>query len=150
MKHTSYPAMARPMALRLLALLAAVYLSLTVGARSVTAEAPDHARLIAGPTAWLLTASTDLGPAHKERISVAASLQHAMRPGTLIGWAQRHHLDVQWQAGANWAYVEGKPADVGSALNVAIHDYRSKAGGISPPRGTSIGMFGGFARCISW
>jgi kumamolisin len=128
-KHTSsYPTTARPMALRLVALLAAVYLALTMGVRTVTAETPAHSKLISGPVAWLLDASKDLGPAHKERISVAASLQHAVRPGALIGWAQRHHLDVQWQSGADWAYIEGRPADVGSALNVAIHDYRSRTG----------------------
>ena len=123
-----YPTTARPMAPRLLALLAAVYLVLTIGARSVAAETPGHSSLISGPAAWLLTASKGLGPAHKDRISVAASLQHAARPGALIGWAQRHHLNVQWQSGADWAYIDGNPADVGSALNVAIHDYRSRSG----------------------
>jgi len=129
MNHTrSSLTTARPMPPRLLALLAAIFLVLTIGARSVITETRGQSRLISGPTAWLLSASEDLGPAQKERISVAASLQHAARPGALIGWAQGHHLDVQWQSGADWAYIEGRPADVGSALSVAIRDYRSRSG----------------------
>ena len=128
MKPRPYPTMAPRMALRLLALFVAVYLALTMGARTGTAETADPSRHISGPAAWLLSASEDLGPARKQRISVAASLQHAVRPSALIGWAQRHHLDVQWQPGADWAYVEGKPGDLGSAFNVAVDDYRSRSG----------------------
>jgi kumamolisin len=121
---------ARSLTLRLCALLVTVYLALTLGVRTFAAEASGNAKLISGPAAWLLNASKDLGPAHVEHISVAAALQRPGRPGTLIGWAQRHHLGVQWQSGADWAYIDGRPADIGSALHVAIHDYRSRSGQI--------------------
>ena len=117
-----------PAALRLVALLAAVYLALTMGVRTVNTEAAGHLRQVSGPMAWLLNASKDLGPAHKDRISLAASLQHSARPAALFGWTQRNHLSVQWQPGADWAYIEGTPANLGSAFNVAIHDYRSRSG----------------------
>ena len=113
--------------LRLVALLAAMYLALAVGTGPTGVSSP---RLIAGPMAWLLSASKDLGPAHKDAISLAASLQHSVRPDVLIGWTQRHHLNVQWQPGADWAYIEGTPANLGSAFDVAIHDYRSRSGEI--------------------
>src|SRR5438270_527840 len=80
--------------------------------------------------AWLITASRDLGPAHQEHISLAASLHRPGRPETLIGWAQHHHLDVQWQPDADWAYIDGTPTNLGSAFDVAIHDYRSRSGQI--------------------
>jgi kumamolisin len=112
-------------ALRLVALLAAVYLALAMGAGPIRATYP---RLIAGPMGWLLSASKDLGPAHQRRISVAASLHQQARPEALIDWTRRHHLDVQWQPGDQWAYIEGTPANLGSAFEVAIHDYRSRSG----------------------
>ena len=110
---------------RVMVLLVATYLTLATAAGSAGVRGP---RLIAGPMAWLLSASKDLGPAHKDAISLAASLRHSMRPEALIGWTQRHHLNVQWQPGADWAYIEGTPADLGSAFDVAIHDYRSRSG----------------------
>src|SRR5947209_10196635 len=112
-------------ALRLVALLVAVYLALAMGAGPIRASYP---RLIAGPMAWLLNASKDLGPAHQDRISLAASLQHSTRPDALIGWTRHHHLDLQWQPGAQWAYIAGTPANLGSAFEVKIHDYRSRSG----------------------
>jgi kumamolisin len=111
--------------MRLAALLAAAYLALAVGTGPTSANSP---RLIAGPMAWLLSASKDLGPAHQERISLAAALHHSGRPDALMGWTQQHHLAVQWQPGATWAYIEGSPANLGSAFDVAIHDYRSRSG----------------------
>jgi len=113
--------------LRLVALLAAVYLPFAMGTGPTGVSSP---RLIAGPMGWLLAASKDLGPAHKDAISLAASLHHSVRPDALIGWTQRHHLNVQWQPGADWAYIDGTPANLGSAFDVAIHDYRSRSGEI--------------------
>jgi len=46
----------------------------------------------------------------------------------LTGWTQQRHLEVHWQPGTDWAYVEGTPAELGSAFDVAIHDYRSRSG----------------------
>ena len=100
---------------RLVALVATVYLALTLGL-ATGPTGVSSARPIAGPMAWLLSASTDLGPAHREDISLAASLHHSVRPDALIGWTRRHHLNVQWQPGADWAYIEGTPANLGSAL----------------------------------
>ncbi len=115
----------RRIAVRLVALVATVYLALamTAGPNGV-----GSSRLISGPMAWLLSASKDLGPAHKDAISLAASLHHPARPDALIGWTRQHHLNVQWQPGADWAYIEGTPANLGSAFDVAIHDYRSRTG----------------------
>ena len=78
--------------------------------------------------AWLLAASTDLGPARRQQISVTAALRHSDRPQALIDWATDRHLTVHWEPGADWAYLQGAPADVAGALNVAVHDYRSRSG----------------------
>ncbi|UMB67462.1 S53 family peptidase [Mycobacterium paraterrae] len=113
------------MALRAVAVVSALYVALTMTTGSAGVRNPH---LVAGPMAWLLNASTDLGPAHRDGISLAVSLRHPMHPDALTGWTQRHHLDLQWQPGADWAYIEGTPAALGSALDVAIHDYRSRSG----------------------
>ena len=81
---------------------------------------------------WVLTAligsSTDLGPAHDPLVSTVFSLRDSVRPVTLFGWAARHGLRVQWQTGMRWAGVMGSAAQMGSALEVSIHDYRSRRG----------------------
>ena len=64
--------------------------------------------LITGPVAWLLTASTDLGPARSSQISVTATLHRSARPQILFGWAADRHLTVRWDPGADWAYIEGE------------------------------------------
>lgn len=117
--------------LRVAAILGTVLLGLVlalgprVGARAASS---DERELITGPVAWLLAASADLGPAHRRPISVAAALKHPTRPEALFNWARSHRLSVRWQTGADWAYIEGTPADVTDAFNVAIHDYRSRGG----------------------
>jgi kumamolisin len=83
---------------------------------------------ISGPVAWLLAASTDLGPARSHQISVAAALRGTARPRALIEWATPRHLAVQWEPGTGWAYLTGAPGDIADALTVAVHDYRSRSG----------------------
>ncbi len=61
-------------ALRVMVLLSAVYLTFAAAAGLTDVRAP---RLITGPMAWLLSASKDLGPAHKDGNSVAATLRQS-------------------------------------------------------------------------
>jgi kumamolisin len=120
---------ARQSAPHLLALTVTGLLVLALGLRGAApVRSSDDRPPIAGPVAWLLAASTDLGPAHRQQISVAAALHGPARPQTLYGWAADRHLAVRWQPGADWAYIEGAPVDIAGALNVAVHDYRSRTG----------------------
>lgn len=84
--------------------------------------------VITGPYASLLGASTDLGPAHADKIQLTAELRGASRPEALFGWAERQGLSVRWQAGNDWAILEGPPDDVADALGVDVHDYRGQRG----------------------
>lgn len=113
----------------LLALIATGLLVLAFGLRSAAPiRSTDQQLRIAGPVAWLLDASTDLGPARIKQISIAAALHRSARPLALIGWATDRHLTVDWEPGADWAYIQGAPADAARALNVSVHDYRSRSG----------------------
>jgi kumamolisin len=120
---------ARHSAPHLLAFIITGLLVLAFGLRGAApTRSSDQQPRIAGPVAWLLAASTDLGPARSTRISVAAALRGPARPQTLFGWAADRHLTVRWQPGADWAYIDGAPADVAGALEVPVHDYRSRTG----------------------
>jgi kumamolisin len=129
-ERASHPsARARHSAPHLLALIATGLLVLAFGLRSAAPiRSTDQHPLIAGPVAWLLDASTDLGPARIKQIAIAAALHRSDRPQTLIGWATNRRLTVDWEPGADWAYITGAPADVAGALNVTVHDYRSRSG----------------------
>lgn len=84
--------------------------------------------LITGPLARILATSADLGPARVERVRVTATLHRESPPNRLESWARAHGLSVRWREGDGWAVIEGTPAAVGTALRVAIHDYRSAEG----------------------
>jgi kumamolisin len=129
-ERASHPSTrARHSAPHLLAVIATGLLVLAFGLRSAApARSSDEQPLITGPVAWLLAASTDLGPARSTRISVAAALHRSDRPQALIGWATDRRLTVHWEPGADWAYIQGAPADAAVALNVTVHDYRSRSG----------------------
>jgi kumamolisin len=43
-------------------------------------------------------------------------------------WAENNGLSVRWQAGDNWAILEGAPADVATAFALTVHDYRGRRG----------------------
>jgi kumamolisin len=146
---------ARRPALTLSALIAAALLVLApgpLGTGHTRWPAADEQAVITGPVAWLLGASTDLGPARGRHFSVAVALHRSSRPDALIGWARSRQLTVRWQAGADWAYLEGAPADVARALNVAVHDYRSRSGqvfyasarqpSVPPPLRAEVGELG--------
>ena len=89
---------------------------------------PRDPRLISGPYAALLSASTDLGPARAERVQFTAALRDGDEPHELADWAQRNGLTVGWNTGDAWAVVEGTPAAVSDALDVSVHDFRSRRG----------------------
>ncbi|MGB6107530.1 MAG: hypothetical protein WBF86_06870, partial [Mycobacterium sp.] len=73
-------------------------MTVLLGADAVP-TAPDS-RTITGPFAWLLAASTDLGPARHDRVELTAELRDGSAPERLTGWAQRHGLDLRWSPGA--------------------------------------------------
>lgn len=123
------PIRARRWARPVLALIATGLLALGFGLSSAAPNrSSDEQPAVTGPVAWLLSASTDLGPGRRKQISVAAELRSSARPQTLFEWATDRHLTVHWEPGADWAYIEGTPADVAGALKVAVHDYRSRSG----------------------
>lgn len=89
---------------------------------------PQTGAVIGGPLARMLAASTDLGPARADRVQLTALLHHASTPNRLEGWARGNGLSVRWREGDDWAVVEGAPDMVGTALGVAVHDYRAGDG----------------------
>lgn len=81
----------------------------------------------AGPLAWLLAASTDLGPSRRP-VGLVVSLQRHARPVRLLRWARAHELTAGWQRGDGWASVSGRAPRVAAAFGVPVHDYRSRSG----------------------
>ena len=99
---------------------------MTIALGADTTGITEDARTITGPYARLLAASTDLGPARRDRVQLTAELRGA--PRRLNAWARQHGLDVRWRAGEPWAVIEGPPAAVGNALDIAVRDYRGRSG----------------------
>ena len=87
---------------------------------------------IGGPFARLLSAATDLGPAEGGSVQLTAQLRDASSPVLLNAWARSRGLAVRWRDGEGWAVIEGAPAAVARAFDVAVHDYRMRGG---PDRG---------------
>ncbi|MET0896549.1 MAG: S53 family peptidase [Mycobacterium sp.] len=94
---------------------------------SVGEHQPDD-KLIKGPYASLLDASTDLGPAREERIELTATLTDESQPTALMDWARDHSLSVQWRPGDDWVVVEGAPDAVERAFSVSVRDYQGRKG----------------------
>ena len=90
-------------------------------------HSPDD-KLIEGPYASLLDASTDLGPAREERIEFIATLTDETQPTALMDWARDQSLSVQWRPGDDWVVVEGSPHAVERAFDVSVRDYRGRKG----------------------
>ena len=75
------PIRARRSARPVLALIATGLLALGFGLSSAAPNrSSDEQPAVTGPVAWLLSASTDLGPARRKQISVAAALRSSARP----------------------------------------------------------------------
>lgn len=90
--------------------------------------AHEHADAVAGPLAWLLASSTDLGPARADRVQLTAALSASRRPAGLMNWARRQGLSVDWRSGDDWATITGAPSEVAASLGVRVHDYRGRRG----------------------
>ncbi|MGE0782223.1 MAG: protease pro-enzyme activation domain-containing protein [Mycolicibacterium sp.] len=99
-----------------------------VGVERYAAQDRPDDKLIEGPYASLLAASTDLGPAREQTIEFTAGLTGTFRPAALIDWAHEQSLTVRWRPGDDWAVVEGSPAAVERAFDVSVRDYRGKMG----------------------
>ncbi|CAN3131241.1 S53 family peptidase [Mycobacterium sp. smrl_JER01] len=95
---------------------------------SVSERGAADDKLIEGPFASLLDASTDLGPAQEPSIELTASLADPSRPDALIDWARAQSLSVRWRPGDDWAIVEGAPEAVAEAFDVSVRDYRGRQG----------------------
>jgi kumamolisin len=89
---------------------------------------PDTPRLIDGPFALLLAASTDLGPARGDHVQLTAALRTTARPAELTAWAHDRGLDVQWRPGDAWAVLAGTPSEISDAFGLEVHDYRGRQG----------------------
>jgi len=114
-------------ALALAATLTMVVVNLPTPGRPTTAS-DQPSGTIDGPFASLLASSTDLGPAHPQRVQLTATLDANHRPDALINWAELQRLSVRWRPGDNWAVVEGDPDRMGAAFGVEVHDYRGRRG----------------------
>ena len=106
-------------------------IAVAVAASAVVVPAsagPPIPRVITGPYASLLAASTDLGPARSARIQLTAALTQPSSPAELIRWTSRLGLTARWRPGDDWAIIEGTPAAVAGAFGVAVRDYRGRHG----------------------
>ena len=113
----------------MLALIAASVLMLVSDLRpSLSRDAMDGGDAIAGPYSYLLASSTDLGPSHNSDTQLTVALHGATRPGSVFEWADRRGLSVRWEAGQDWAVVEGAAEKVADAFDVDVHDYRGRRG----------------------
>jgi kumamolisin len=83
---------------------------------------------IAGPYAWLLASSVDLGPSHAGDAQVTVTLADPASGEPFIEWARTQNLWVRWHPGHTWAVVEGAAGDVARAFGVPVHDYRGRKG----------------------
>src|SRR6202035_1280182 len=92
------------------------------------AQSRGTGHLIGGPYARLLAGSTDLGADTTGQVQLTAALRETTTPQALIGWAAGNGLSIRWQPGQNWAYIDGAPGDIASALDVMVHNYRSPGG----------------------
>jgi kumamolisin len=112
-----------------LALIAASVLMLVSDLRpAVSGDATDGGEAIAGPYSYLLASSTDLGPSQNRNTQLTVALHEATRPGAVFEWADREGLAVRWEAGQDWAVVEGAAEKVADAFDVEVHDYKGQRG----------------------
>lgn len=87
-----------------------------------------QAGVIAGPYAYLLGSSTDLGPSRDGGVQLTMALRADRRPTALLTWAAGRGLAVRWRAGQEWAVLEGRAAAVAEAFDVEVRDYRGRRG----------------------
>jgi kumamolisin len=104
--------------------------------------------LAQGPLAWLLAASTDLGPSHADHVETVVALHHRMRPAALYDWAGEYALDVRWSRGAGWAAVSGRAAAMADAFDVPVHDYRARTGASFYATGNVVAVPAGLRRTV--
>ena len=97
----------------------------------IAADHPDLAargRAVGGAYARMLASSTDLGPAHGDRVRITASLKESARPQHLDAWARSRNLSVRWRHGDEWAVIEGAATAVARAFGVPVRHYRARQG----------------------
>src|ERR1700712_453481 len=99
-----------------------------VGSSGSIEQGPEPSTAIGGPYGRLLYSSTDLGRSRAGRVQLTVALPSTSKPEPLLQWAQRKRLWVRWQAGSDWAIVEGEPAAVSAGFDISIHDYRGMQG----------------------
>ncbi len=84
--------------------------------------------VITGPYASLLAASKNLGPSRASDAQLTVTLPAPQRPGALIRWAATRGLAVRWQAGQDWAIVNGSADNIATAFDVPVRDFRGRQG----------------------
>ena len=89
---------------------------------------PADPRIITGPYAALLAASTDLGASRAHQVEVTAELRSDNRPTVLIAWARDRGLSVRWRPGDGWAVITGSASALATAFDLAVHEYRGRRG----------------------
>jgi kumamolisin len=113
---------------RHLSVLALVGAAVFVLVSDLRLSGDDGAGAIAGPYAYLLASSEDLGPSHSDNAQVTVALRNAGQPTALVGWADGHGLSVRWRPGHDWAVIEGSAEEVADAFGVEVHDYKGQRG----------------------
>ncbi len=91
-------------------------------AGSALAGVPD-------PSWWtsMLASSYDLGPSRSSRVDVVVTLG-PRQEGALNTWASTHGFATNLFAGGGVAVIAGRPASLGRAFQVSIHDFRAADG----------------------
>lgn len=109
-------------------LLAAVLLGLTAVVGPSMLPITRGGEVITGPYASLLAASKNLGPSRASDAQLTVTLPAPQRPGALIRWAATRGLAVRWQAGQDWAIVNGSADNIATAFDVPVRDFRGRQG----------------------
>ncbi|MCV7225411.1 peptidase S53 [Mycolicibacterium komossense] len=110
-----------------LALVAVIALVLALVESRRESESPVP-QAISGPFALLLGASTNLGASRAQTVQLTVELRAPDSPDRLVRWARDSGLSVRWGTGHNWAVLQGAPAEVASAFQVPVDDYRGRRG----------------------
>jgi kumamolisin len=129
------------------ALIAALTAALTACAPAARRSAAPTS-VDAGPLAWLLAGSTDLGPAHDGHVSTVVALRDRARPDQLLAWAASNGVQADWQQNADWASVWGPASSMASAFGVSVHDYRGRRGQVFFASGQQIEVPAGARRDV--
>jgi kumamolisin len=71
-----------------------------------------------------------IGPTHASSVSFVVLLRSSTAPTCLQHWAGASGLSLSWEAGQQWATINGTPRNVDRSFGVSINNYRAPNGSV--------------------